>query len=94
MTLVETHQGAFDFGHFALFITDMMTSSNGNIFHVTGHLCGNSPVTGEFLHKGQWRGALVFSLIWMNAWVDNFEADDLWRHRANFDVTVMDLYAF
>ena len=26
----------------------MMTSSNGNIFHITGHLCGNSPVTGEF----------------------------------------------
>ena len=25
-----------------------MTSSNGNIFRVTGHLCGNSPVTGEF----------------------------------------------
>ena len=25
-----------------------MTSSNGNIFHVTGPLCGNSPVTGEF----------------------------------------------
>ena len=26
----------------------MMTSSNENIFCVTGHLCGNSPVTGEF----------------------------------------------
>ena len=26
----------------------MMTSSNGNIFRVTGHLCGNSPVAGEF----------------------------------------------
>ena len=26
----------------------MMTSSNGNIFRVTGPLCGNSPVTGEF----------------------------------------------
>ena len=26
----------------------MMTSSNGNIFRVTGLLCGNSPVTGEF----------------------------------------------
>ena len=28
--------------------TTMMTSSNGNIFRVTGLLCGNSPVTGEF----------------------------------------------
>ena len=26
----------------------MMTSSNGNIFRVTGHLCGYSPVPGEF----------------------------------------------
>ena len=26
----------------------MMTSSNGNIFRVTGPLCGNSPVIGEF----------------------------------------------
>ena len=26
----------------------MMTSSNGSIFRVTGHLCGNSPVPGEF----------------------------------------------
>ena len=25
-----------------------MTSSNGNIFRVTGPLCGNSPVNGEF----------------------------------------------
>ena len=25
-----------------------MSSSNGNIFRVTGHLCGNSPVPGEF----------------------------------------------
>ena len=27
----------------------------------------NSPVTGEFPHKGQWRGALLFSLIC--AWI-------------------------
>ena len=26
----------------------MMTSSNGNIFRVTGALCGESPVPGEF----------------------------------------------
>ena len=29
-------------------IVNMMTSSNGNIFRVTGLLCGDSPVTGEF----------------------------------------------
>ena len=39
-------------------------------------------------HKGQWRGALMFSLIcaWINRWVNNREADDLRRHRAHYDV--------
>ena len=69
-----------------------MTSSNGNIFRVTGHLCGNSPVTGEFpAHKGQWHVALMFSLIsaWINCWVNNREAGDLRRYCAHYDVTVM-----
>ena len=69
----------------------MMTSSNGNIFRVTGHLCGE--FTGNSLHKGQWRGALMFSLIcvWINDWVNNREAGDLRRYRAHCDVTVMSL---
>ena len=47
-----------------------------------------SPVNSP--HKGQWRGALMFSLIyaWINDWVNNGEAGDLretlsgplWRH--------------
>ena len=47
-----------------------------------------SPVNSP--HKGQWCGALVFSLICigMNAWVNNRVADDLKRHRAHYDVTV------
>ena len=38
-----------------------------------------SPV--NFPHKGQWRGALMFSLInaWINDWVNNREAGDLRR---------------
>ena len=42
-------------------------------------------------HKGQWRGAFMFSLIcgWINAWVNNRAAGDLRRHRAHYDVTVM-----
>ena len=66
----------------------MMTSSNGNIFRVTGHLCRE--FTG---HKGQWRGALMFSLICtqITGWVNNGEAGDLRRHRAHYDVTIMDL---
>ena len=42
-------------------------------------------------HKGQWRGAMVFSLIcaWTNGWVHNRDADDLMRLRAHYDITVM-----
>ena len=48
-----------------------------------------SPVNSP--HKGQWRGALVFSLIcvWINGWVNNRETGDLRRYRAHYDVTVM-----
>ena len=44
------------------------------------------PVTGDFSHKGQWRGALMFSLIraWINGQVNNREAGDLWRHRTHY----------
>ena len=58
----------------------MMTSSNGNIFR-----------TVNSLHKGQWRGALMFSLIcvWINDWISNREAGDLRRYRAHYDVIVM-----
>ena len=48
-----------------------------------------SPV--NFSHKGQWRGALMFSLICVgiNGWVNNRKADNLRRHRAHYDVFVM-----
>ena len=49
------------------------------------HRCPvNSP------HKGQWRGALMFSLIcvWINGWVNNGEADDLRCYRPHYYVTV------
>ena len=47
-----------------------------------------SPVNSP--HKGQWRGALVFFLIyaWTNGWVNNRDAGDLRRHRAHYDVIV------
>ena len=49
-----------------------------------------SPVNSP--HKGQWRGALMFSLIcaWINRWVNNHEAGDLRRHRNHYDVIVID----
>ena len=42
-------------------------------------------------HKGQWRGALVFSLLcaWINTWVNNRKAGNLRFHRAHYHVTVM-----
>ena len=42
-------------------------------------------------HRGQWRGALMFSLIWawINGWVNSREAGDLRRYCAHYDVTVM-----
>ena len=69
----------------------MMTSSNGNIFRVTGPLCGKFTGPGEFPHTGQWRGALMFSLIcvWINGWVNNREAGDSRRNRGHCDVIVM-----
>ena len=66
-----------------------------NIFRVTGHLCGqffNSSVMANSPHKGQWRRALMYSLIYacINAWVNNLEASGLRHHRAHNDVSVMD----
>ena len=48
-----------------------------------------SPV--NFPHKGQWRGALMFSVIcvWINGWVNNREDGDLRRHSAHYDVIIM-----
>ena len=48
-----------------------------------------SPVNSP--HKGQWRGALMFTLICdrINGWVNNGEAGDLRRNRAHYDVIVM-----
>ena len=48
-----------------------------------------SPVNSP--HKGQWRGALMFSLFCtrINGWVNNGGAGDLRRYRAHYDVNVM-----
>ena len=44
-------------------------------------------------HKAQWRGALMFSLIytWLNGWVNNREDGDLRCHRAHYDIIVMNI---
>ena len=52
-------------------------------------ICAGNPVNSP--HKGQWRGALMFSVIcvWINGWVNNREARDLRPYRAHYDVIVM-----
>ena len=49
---------------------------------------------GNSLHKGQWRGALMFSLICarINRWVNIREAGDSRRYRAHYNVIVMILH--
>ena len=54
-------------------------------------------LSGEFTgHRwipltGQWRGALMFSLIcaWTKGCANNWDAGDLRSHRAHYDVSVM-----
>ena len=62
------------------------------IFSALLAICaGNSTVPVISPHKGQWRAALMLSLIcaWLNGWVNNREAGDLRRYVAHYDVIVM-----
>ena len=69
----------------------MMASSNGNIFRVTGPLCGEfigpselpaqRPVTQSF--------DVFFDLCLNNGWINNRDVGDLRRHRTHYDAIVM-----
>ena len=62
----------------------MMTSSNGNIFRVTGPLCGEFIGPGEFsTQRPVTRIFDVFFDLCLN------EAGDLRRHTGHYDVSVM-----
>ena len=55
-------------------------------------LCaGKSPVNGEFPAQRPVTRVLIFPLIcaWINVWENSYEAGDLRRHRAHYDVIVM-----
>ena len=62
---------------------------NRNISAILALCAGISPVNSP--NKGQWCGALMFSLICTcsNGWVNTRDASDLRRHRAHSDVTVV-----
>ena len=79
------------------FKPSMMTSSNGNIFRVTG------PVWGEFtghrwipLKKASDMELWWFFFIcaWTNSWVNNRDAGDLRHHRAHYDAAIVFNYFF
>ena len=70
----------------------MMTSSNGKNFRVTGPLCGK--FTGHrWIPRTKASDAelwcFLWSAPWINGWVSNRETGDLRRHRAHYDVIVM-----
>ena len=74
---VETHDDVIKMERFSALLT----------------LCaGNSPVTGDFTsQRSVTRSCDAFFICaWINAWVNNHGAGDLRRHRAHYDVIVMD----
>ena len=80
-SFITYYQTWYDIQH-----SHMMTSSNGNIFRVTGPLCG--AVTGEFpsLRPVTWSFDVFHDLRLINVRVNNREAGDLRHHRAHYDV--------
>ena len=71
----------------------MMTSSNGNIFRVTGHLCGE--FTGpRWLLRTKASDAELWCFLWSASkyTVEYREAGDLRRNQAHYDVIVMCFY--
>ena len=70
----------------------MMTSSNGNIFHIIGQVCeeftGHLWIPRTKASDAQ-LGCFFHIYARINAWVNNREAGDLRRHRAHYDVIVL-----
>ena len=71
---------------------DMMTSSNGNSFRVTGPLLGESNGHRWIPLTKPWRGDLMFSLVcaWTKDWTNNRDAGHLRCHRAPCYVSIME----
>ena len=70
----------------------MMTSSNGNIFRITGPLCGE--FTGhQLIHRTKASDAGLCDDFLINAWingcVNTHEAGDLRCHCIHYDISAM-----
>ena len=74
----------------------MMTSSHGNIFRVTSHLC--SEFTGRRwfprAKASDAEFAVFIDLVWIDGRVNNRQSGDLRRYRTQYDVTVMSWHFF
>ena len=70
---------------------NMMTSSNGNIFRITGPLWGKSTLRDGYPLTKASGAELWFFCAWTNSWANDRDAGDLRRHRAYHDVTLMSL---
>ena len=68
--------------------TTSMMSSNGNIFHVTGPLWGES--TGDrWFPLTKASDVELWCFLWINGWANNQDTGDLRHHHTHHDVTVM-----
>ena len=90
-TAVHTapHESTWERAWWQLHPLTMMTSPDGNIFRVTGSLCGE--FTGHrWIPRTKASDAKLWSFLWsapwINGWVNNREAGD---HRARYDITVI-----
>ena len=70
----------------------IMTTSNGNIFRVTGHLCGEF-IGPRRIPRAKANDAELWCFLWSacekNGWVNKREAGDLTRYRAHYNDIAM-----
>ena len=66
----------------------MMTLSNGDIFRVTGHLCGEFSGP-RWIPRTKISDGKLWCFLWINRYVNNCEARDSRRYRTHDDVIVM-----
>ena len=87
--LVTTHQPDIYRSIILAFHDDVIKWKHFPLYWPFVRVSNRSPVNSP--HKGQWRGALMFSLIcaWTNGSVKNRDAGDLSRHHAHYDVSAM-----
>ena len=68
-----------------------MTSSNGDVFCVTGPLCGEFPGHRWIPHTKADDAELwcfLWSAPWINGWLNNREAGDLRRYRVHYVIVI------